>query len=473
MNSGITESLRAFSDTILDSVKANKSIMLTTHMDCDGLVSGAIMANALARINAKFTVHAVKELDSTSIARLRGSNRDLHVIMDLGAGSAKELDDALGERWLVLDHHKIPDNERDSAQVFNAWKYDIDGGSEICTGGMAYVASTCLDDVNEDLSVLAVVAALGDRQDRGDKRSLIGKNKAISEQAQSLGLLEIGQNLLLTGRETKPLVDALASTSSPFINGLTWNKKMCSNVLDDAGVQQKEGDRWRMASELSKDEIRSVADAIAKFAAGSSSADAIGDLVGYVYTLPRESRQSLLRDGREFATMLNSCARMGRPSIGVAICMGDRRRAPAEGATVLTEYQGVIHDHMNMLTNERWRIAKRPHHIVVNAGGVVTESMAGAICSLFADSSKYSSKVVILSTDGERGAIKISSRRSPGCKLDIDLGGLIHEAAEIASGRGGGHDTTAGATISKDKMDEFLDFLEERFAKLQSEDRDK
>ena len=51
------------------------------------------------------------------------------------------MNENLGDNWIVLDHHQIPDEEIDNPNVINAWKYGIDGGVEICAGGMAYLAS--------------------------------------------------------------------------------------------------------------------------------------------------------------------------------------------------------------------------------------------------------------------------------------------------------------------------------------------
>ena len=52
----------------------------------------------------------------------------------------------MGDNWIVLDHHEIPDEELDNPNVINAWKYGIDGGVEICAGGMAYLAAMALDE---------------------------------------------------------------------------------------------------------------------------------------------------------------------------------------------------------------------------------------------------------------------------------------------------------------------------------------
>ena len=86
---------------------------------------------------------------------------------------------------MVLDHHQIPDEEMDYDNIINAWKFGLDGGSEICAGGMTYLAATSLNKENVDLSSVAVVSGLGDRQDQGEKKSFIGENQKIAKTAKS------------------------------------------------------------------------------------------------------------------------------------------------------------------------------------------------------------------------------------------------------------------------------------------------
>ena len=50
---------------------------------------------------------------------------------------------------------------------------------------MAYLASMALDEKNSDLSSIAVVSALGDRQDQGERKSFTGKNFEIAELQKS------------------------------------------------------------------------------------------------------------------------------------------------------------------------------------------------------------------------------------------------------------------------------------------------
>jgi len=460
MTRSFDESLSYFKDKISECIKSQKSISVTTHIDCDGLTSGSIITKALIRAGAKCTLRTSKEFSQNVVDLLKNDSRDFHIVTDLGGGFANNLDNSLGENWIGLDHHQISEDEYDNPRVINAWKYDFDGGTEISAGGMAFFASMALNEKNSDLSAVAVVAALGDRQDQGERKSFTGKNFEISNIAKELGLLDIDLDLLLVGRETRPLPDALAFTSQPFIEGLTWNRDTCLSLLNSAGIQLKEGGRWRVPAELNEDEKRIVIEEISKFTMGKNATEIMSELIGYTYTFPREDSRSFLRDGREFSTMLNSCGRISKSGVGMAICMGDRDKTLREGEIILSEYRKLIREYMNILTNERWRISESDTCVMVNGEGIVPETMTGTISSLIAGSPKNSGKIIILRTKGEENTIKFSSRKSFGCKSSVNLSELMKMGAKKFDGIGGGHDAAAGAKITKDKLNDFLDYLD-------------
>jgi RecJ-like exonuclease len=458
--SRLEESLAAFSNTISDCIKSGKTIAVMTHMDCDGITSGSIITKALIRAGAKVTVRTLKEMNLPAIKGMSEDSRDFHIVTDLGGGFAKHFDESLGPNWFVLDHHEISEDEYDNERVINAWKFGIDGGMGICAGGMAFLAAKSLDKRNSDLAPIAVVSALGDRQDQGEKKSFLGKNAEIVEEAKNSGQLQVDMDLLLFGRETRPLADALAFTSQPFIEGLTWNRDACFSLLKSAGIELKEGGRFRTPSDLTDDEKRNMLEAITKFASSQNATQIMEELIGYTYTFPSEERRSFLRDAREFSTMLNSCGRIGRAGVGIAICAGDRNKILQEGESILSDYRKMIREYMNILTNERWRISDSPSYLIVNGEGVIPETMTGTISSLLAGSPKNAGKIIILRTNGEENTIKFSSRKSIGCRSGVNLSILMRTGAEKFNGVGGGHDAAAGARITKDKLDGFLDFLE-------------
>ncbi len=464
----LDQALSYFHDRVSDCIKTGKNISVITHLDCDGITSGSIVTKSLIRAGAKCTVRTVNEFSKNILEKMKNDSRQFHIITDLGGGFAKDIDNALGEEWIVVDHHQIPQEEFDNQKVINAWKYDVDGGRDVSAGGMAYLVSKALHKENTDLAWIAVVAALGDRQDQGEKKSFTGLNLEIAAIAKKNNQVEIDLDILLVGRETRPLPDALAFTSQPFIEGLTWNRDACLSLLNSSGIKLKDGSRWRVPAELTEDEKRALLQTISKYISTKNASDILDELVGYTYTLSGEDKRSFLRDAREFSTMLNSCGRIRKAGVGVAICMGDRTKMLQEGENILVEYRTFLRTYMNTLSSERWRITDNGSYLMVNGEGLVPENMTGAVSSLLGGSQKNTGKIIILRTNGDEGTIKFSSRKSTGCKSEVNLGLLMRECAAKVSGVGGGHAAAAGARITKDKLDEFLDHLEKNVSRMQS-----
>ena len=466
MTNKLDAALSYFHDKVSDCIKSGKNISVITHLDCDGITSGSIVTKSLIRSGAKCSVRTVTEFNKNLVDRMKNDSREFHIITDLGGGFAKDLDVGLDDNWLVVDHHQIPDEEFDNQRVINAWKYDIDGGLEVSAGGMAYLVSKALHKENTDLAWIAVVAALGDRQDQGEKKSFSGINLDIASTAKKNGQVEIDLDILLVGRETRPLPDALAFTSHPFIEGLTWNRDACLSLLNSSGIKLKDGSRWRVPAELTEDEKRILLQTISKFTTSKNATEIMDELVGYTYTLSGEDKRSFLRDAREFSTMLNSCGRIRKAGVGIAICMGDRTKMLEEGENILVEYRTLLRSYMNALSSERWRVVDNGKYVMVDGEGLVSENMTGAVSSLLGGSQKNTGKIIILRTNGGDGTIKFSSRKSTGCKSEVNLGLLMRSCATKVSGVGGGHDAAAGARITKDKLDEFLDCLEENVTRV-------
>ncbi len=459
MRRSLEQSLSYFNDRVSDCVKYNRSISVITHIDCDGIVSGSIITKSLIRDGARCTLRTVNEFNSNVIKNMKNDSRDMYIITDLGGQFSGELDLNLQDKWIILDHHQIDESEYDNERVINAWKYEINGNVEVCAGGMAYLASKYINKKNTDLAWLAVISALGDRQDQGEKKSFIGINSEIVDVAKNKKQLDVNLDLLFVGRETRSISNALASTSSPFIDGLTWNNDACLSLLNSAGINLKEGNKWRTPSELKSDEKQKIIEEIAKFTNSKNSTDITNELIGYVYTLPNEDKQSFLHDCREFSTMLNSCGRIKRSSIGIALCIGNRGDTE-KGKNILFKYRKMLREQMNILMNERWRINSTENFIIVNGTDIIPETMTGTICSLIATSKNDDGKVVVVRTNGENDTIKFSLRKPMNCKQIINLSDLMKKCAKKVNCTGGGHNNAAGARIHKNKLDEFLDYLE-------------
>ncbi|MDQ3852739.1 MAG: DHH family phosphoesterase, partial [Thermoproteota archaeon] len=366
------------------SVEGGNEIAIITHLDADGITAGSIMATAFRRMGARYSVRAVTDMNSSVVENMKADGRDFYVITDLGGGWASSLRKALDDKWVIIDHHEITEEEiltDDGGQILNPWKFGIDGGTEVSAGGMAYMVASALDLKNRDLSAIAVVSALADRQDQGDKRSFVGLNAEILKTAQSLGLVSADLDIILTGRETRPAHEALAYTLFHYIDGLTWKREACYLLLNNAGIKLKDNDgRWRVLAEFSQEEKSAIVEAVTKFVAGSDKRlyeILLDDLMGYVYTLASEDKRSLLRDAREFSTMLNACGRIGKAGVGIAICMGDRNTALSAGEEIVSTYNMTLHNNISTIFNEKWRIADDGKTAFVNGDGILEEAILG------------------------------------------------------------------------------------------------
>ena len=468
MSDRLTDALKHFCEKLRTSVEGGNEVSIITHLDADGIIAGSIMAMALRRMGARYSVRAVSDMNSSVVENMKADGRDFYVITDLGGGWASNLRKALDNKWVIIDHHEITEEEiltDDEAQILNPWKFGIDGGKEVSAGGMAYMVASTLDLKNRDLSAIAVVAAVADRQDQGDKRSFFGLNAEILKTAQSLGLVSVDIDIILTGRETRPPHEALAYTLFHYIDGLTWNSEACYVLLKNAGIKLKDnGGRWRVLAEFSQEEKSAIVEAVAKFVGSSDkrlSEILLDDLIGYVYTLAREDKRSLLRDAREFSTMLNACGRIGRAGVGIALCMGDRNTALSTGEEIMSTYKMTLRNNISTIFSEKWRLADDGKTTFVNGDGILEEAMLGAVSSLLSRSPSFWGRVLFVRTLTKDGTYKFSSRKCLHCKSQANLGVIMRQCSKALNGAGGGHSAAAGCSIPSSALEDFIAGIKE------------
>jgi len=439
-----------------------KRILVVTHIDADGLSSGSIAFHALARSGCIASVRAIPDLDMRALETLKVDRFDFYLFTDLGSGMILELAKAFGEGFLVVDHHQLPPEQANHPNVLNAWGFGYDGGVEACSSTMAYMLATAMDEKNRDLSPLAVIGALGDRQDSGEGRSLTGLNREALKDAVEGGLMEVTKDFLFHGRETRPVHEAIAMTYTPFITGLSGAKDSTLAALSTAGLSLKDRGRWRTLAELSKEEKQKLLEVLTAYIAsnGGSSA-AVSEMIGEVYSLRLEDPLTPLHDGREFATLLNACGRMDATDVGIAICLGDRDQALSGSLRLMIEYRGKLNKAIQTLQSGD-KMTAHGDVMVVVGDDFIEERMTGSISSLLASSDKYKDKMVLVMTRSGETNLKFSSRLGDSFQKEVNLGLILKEAAESVGGVGGGHSMAAGAKIPVSKRDEFTAVVVER-----------
>lgn len=442
---------------LMKVARAGNRIIVVTHIDADGLSSGAIAFKSLVRAGATVSLRAVTDMDRRVISELKSEKFDYYLFTDLGSGLIPELSSALGNSFMIVDHHQFPENERSRQNVFNAWSFGFDGGTDACSSTMAYILARSIGEANKDLSHLALVGAVGDRQDSGPGRSLRGLNRLALDDAVRGGLVRVGKDFLLNGRETRPIHEALALTYSPLIPGLSGSRDAALGVLSNAGMKLKEGGRWRTLSELDDEEKQSLLDVVARHVSPSANGtEIISELIGEVYTFEMEDSFTPLRDAREFATLLNACGRMDRVDVGLAICLGDRDSNLSLGLKIAGEYRTKISRAIQQVEAESEKVITKGDLACVVGDDFLEERLTGSVSSILASGERFRDKVVMVRAKSGEADLKFSTRVGEDFSKPVNLGTVMMEAAEEVGGVGGGHSMAAGAKVPSAKGEEFM-----------------
>src|SRR2546426_960548 len=254
---------REAAQAIKSAVSRNASLLLISHFDADGLSAGSITLASVSRLGTSAHLRIVENMTDPVLEEIAKIESDLVVFSDIGSGYIPSISKILQDKEIVIaDHHQSVGEPPRNIHHFNPHLLGFDGATEVSGAGTAYLLAKALDPANVDLSPLAIVGCLGDQQDKGPKRAMIGLNAEILKDATSAKLVEATQDLIFYGRQTRPIHKAIATTTSPFLPGLSGEEDKCLALLDSANIQTKVDDRWRTVSDLSVDEKRRLVDRI-------------------------------------------------------------------------------------------------------------------------------------------------------------------------------------------------------------------
>jgi single-stranded-DNA-specific exonuclease len=454
---------------ILETVQREGVIHVFSHLDADGIAAAGIIGKALFRLGAKFRVRITQQLDEKIIASISIDKPDLLILTDFGSGYIDLLNEKIPTfKVVILDHHQINGTPRNSNFVqVNPHMFGIDGASDVSGSGVAYFTAKAVNQGNVDLAPIALVGALGDMQDKYDQRGLRGPNELIINDAVAAGLLKVEKDLLFFGRETRPIHKTLATTTNPFIPGLSGEEDKALAFLSSLEIPIKQGDKWRALRDLNDNERKRLCSALADHLLSKGLHLAVDNLIGYVYVLTKEEPNTALRDAREFAVVLNSTGRMDRPSLGIAICMGDRKAALEEANKILEDYRKNINKYLGWVNEKPERMRELQNIYVVNGETFINEKIVSTISSIIVSGLVNSEKPLLVFAKVEKEeAAKFSARSTAsGISKGIDLSQVMRLASKMFDGKGGGHNIAAGAQVPLSKVDEFIKTVDELVGK--------
>lgn len=186
-----------------------------------------------------------------------------------------------------------------------------------------------------------------------------------------------------------------------------------------------------------------------------------------------DGRARAVLDAKEFASLLNTCGRDGRPELGMAICLGDRGEGSMEGCRRQEGHRQRLRNAVQLI-----RVDFVSHITTINGEGRelaaiqyfhaqdrVEDTILGTVVGiLMGTPDDLTDRPLIGLTQSGDGActIKVSGRGTrPLTAQGLDLSAAMHRAARAVGGMGGGHNFAAGTTTPEGKETEFLDAMDQ------------
>jgi len=460
---GLLNSASQAAKAIMETIEEDGTVHVFSHLDADGVAAAGIIGKALSRLDAKFRIRITQWIEE-KIMDVISDKPKLIVFSDLGSGYMDLLTGKLADfKIVILDHHQVVGDESANIVHVNPHLSGIDGARDISGSGVAYFVAKAMDRQNVNLAPIAVVGALGDLQDKYDQRMLGGLNEKIVRDAIDAGLLSVEKDLVFFGRETRPIHRTLASTTNPFIPGISGEEDKSLAFLASLDIKPRSDDKWRALRDLSEDEKKRLCSALADYLLSKGLRYEVSNLIGYVYVLAREEPWTPLRDAREFGVLLNATGRMDKASLGVAVCMGDRSGAFEQASKVLEDYRRTISKYLGWVMDKPHRMRELKNIYVVYGENFIDDKIVGAVSSILSSSLPNPTKPLIAYANvSEQGLAKFSARTTDTVvNKGINLGDIMQVAAERFQGKGGGHNVAAGAQVPLESVDDFIVFVDE------------
>ena len=450
---------------ILETVKKDGFTLVFSHLDADGVAAAGVMGKMLSRLDARFRIRVMQWVDDKIIGEVIADKPQLVILTDFGSGYLDLLNEKIPNfKVVILDHHQTTSKvvNPNFVQV-NPHLFGIDGATDVSGSGVAYFAAKAVNAANVDLAPIALVGALGDMQDKYEQRSMRSLNEIIVNDGVAAGLLKVEKDLIFFGRETRPIYKMLATTTNPFIPGLSGQETEALNFVANLGIPLKQGDKLRALCDLTDEERKRLCSALADYLLSKGLHMEVENLIGYVYILTKEEPNTALRDGREFAVVLNSAGRMDRPSLGIAICMGDRKAALEESNKILEDYRKNINKYLGWVAEKPERMRELQNIYVIYGENFINEKIIGTVSSIIVSSLANNEKPLLAFANIEaEKAAKFSGRTTEAAlRKGVNLGDVMRLASEAHGGKGGGHNIAAGAQVPLDKVIDFVKTADE------------
>lgn len=448
----LTESAESFL-----KIPKNKMIRVVGHLDADGICASAIMINALVKLNRKYSVTILPTITEDLLKEVRDEPEEYIVFVDLGSGTIDTVGKMLTEKTVfILDHHQLfSQTAYPNITQINPHMYNIDGSIEISGSGVVFMFAQKLTGGNNiEMSRIAIVGAIGDVQGADGFKRL---NNDILELAVNHGFIEVKRGLKFFGVQTKPIYKLLQYSSDIIIPGVNGSESGAINFLLNLGINPQKKNGWKKISDLTAEEQQKLVAGIIMHRVNKNNTDG-QDIFTNAYLLVGEVEDTPFRDAKEFATLLNSCGRLNKASIGIGACLNDKKMK-SMAMQNLTDYRKELVNAINWYKDNANsdRVIRKKRFIIINAQDEIIPTIIGTLGSILSKSQDIEKHTFILSLARNHDDTTKVSLRIVGNPDNVNLKEIMEQVINrISHGSSGGHSFAAGAVIDTDKEEEFL-----------------
>ena len=444
-------------------IENSEDIKVYSHIDCDGICSGAILSTILDRQNKVHDIDFVN-LDVLDDIEL---DHELTIFSDLGSGQRIDTKAKEGQKIIILDHHPplrdldYKDNKDYTYLEINPIHHGIDGSYYVCGGGLCYFLAK--EFGYYDLSWIGVLSAIGDMQNTKTGH-FEGLNKIIQKDAVDGGYLELTENdINIYGRNTRPLFVALSYFSDVKLP-ITNNTAETMAILEELGIDEKH--KRKTLNELTMDEkvklYQKLVEMISKVVPGRYIKYIPQLIIGDSYTFLKEDEDSFLRDGSEFSTAMNACGRNHEEKVAMEVLKGDRIEA-------LDQLEAISKTHRYNLATSISQIAESDETNIIELenlqyfdGTGIKPEIVGTVTGMILGYCNWKKPVIGFTQTDDEG-LKVSLRCSRLLSYDgIHFGNIIREISREVGGTGGGHAMACGAYIPVENKCQFIELFNEK-----------
>lgn len=422
----------------LDEKLDKMEVEIFSHGDADGIASSALLVSLLYLREIPFHLRFTPPFGIKEMIRIGETQEKekLIIFLDQGSSEIHSIEKCLletGHKVVVIDHHPCENLEHPSLSYLNSHLAGVNGGTEISTAGLTYLVVERLEKSLRKLIWLAIVGALGDRQELDGE--FVGINRELLKRALDEKLVTIRYGLKLVGRRI-PLFQTLLNSIRPYMAGITNSEEACEKILKKLGVE-----KTSTLESIGDDE--KVWKVISSYCGSDEIAKS---LWGPLYYTGRYLHEE--------ANIAQACGIAEVPEVALGRLLSDPQLM-TEAETKYLEYARKMISILEWLRSNPEKIVSTKTFKYVYLPAETT--IAGEILSLALESRILSPDLPILALVDAGHQYKVSGRVPHSIlKRGYHIGRVLGVASRAVGGAGGGHEASGAAYIPKCRVNEFI-----------------